>query len=226
MAHHGAQNCSVTPRYNLLSLGLRCSQASATDEALDAVLHLDGERQGVHRIAAALKAHAWPGLTLKRMPGSAPAAAPAADAPALPATPNGAAEPHRSAAEAEDRSESARPAAEAAPSSLEAPASRGGSTGAASSAAAAANGHAHAAGERRGCAAGPVHSEGLGLEDGLEEEVLEDEFERLMGRMASERARIRDLPDAQRREAAARMAERLLAAVGLDEGDTSEEDDA
>ena len=104
--------------------------------------------------------------------------------------------------------------------------SRGGSTAAARSAAAAANGHAHAAGERSGCAVGPGHGACLGLEDGLEEEVLEDEFERLMGRMASERARIRDLPDAQRREAAARMAERLLATVGLDEGDTSEEDDA
>lgn len=189
------------------------------------MLHLDGERQGVHRLAAALKAHAWPGLTLKRTPGSASAAAPGAEVPAHPAPPNGAAEPG-TAAEAENRDEDARPAAEPAPSSPEAPASHGGSPAAASSAAAAANGHAHAAGERNGCAAGPVHSEDLGLEDGLDEEVLEDEFERLMGRMASERARIRDLPDAQRREAAARMAERLLAAVGLDEGDTSEEDDA
>lgn len=188
------------------------------------MLHLDGERQGVHRFAAALKAHAWPGLTLKRVPGCAPSAAPAAEAPASLAMPDGASEPGRAAAEAGDRSESARPAAEAAPSSPEAPLSRDGSSAAASSAAAAANGHACAAGKRSGSAAGPVHREGLRLEDGLDEEVLEDEFERLMGHMASERTRIRDLPDAQRREAAARMAERLLAAVGLDEGDTTDED--
>ena len=180
----------------------------------------------MHRFAAALKAHTWPGLTLKRVPGSAPAAAPAAEALASPATPDGTSEPRRAAAGADDRSEGARPASEAAPSSLEAPVLRIKSTAAASSAAAAGNGHAHAAGERSGCAAGPARGEGLGLEDGLDEEVLEDEFERLMGRMASERARIRDLPDAERREAAARMAERLLAAVGLDEGNISDEDDA
>jgi len=244
-----------------------CAQVSAADERIDATLDLDGERQGVHRVAAALQAHAWPGLARKPAPASAagPAPPPAAAVPATAAascngTPASAAEGGADGSQAAQAgaSEAGRDAGAPAPSgerereggagagaagegSEQRPSGsgaggRGGESrllsdgsGAGRAAPPQENGHGRAAEGSGGRAAeaasggGGAWGLGGGEGDGLGE-GLEDDFERLLGGMASERARIRGLPDADRRAAAARMAERLLAAVGLDEDDASDSD--
>ena len=313
-------------------------QASAANEDLDSTLELDGERQGVRRITAALQAHAWSGLTLKCAPSGPPTRtpAPAAQPPIAPtetAAPcNGAAlsvrheeacpkpeGPTAGAARAGGSAlEQAGPDSEgdgAARATGEASGAAGGSSGSGagtapdplgggaradtamraahgqeSAATKAANSHdqatregggqaaaasagtaasqadrsaAEAAGAERtsasdsaaqeagpGPVAAPDYADGAvsagssamqgaefgtgggggwGLGAGLVDdgaEGLEDDFEMLMGRMAAERARIAGLPNAERREAAARMAQRMLAAVGLDDqDDTTDEEE-
>jgi hypothetical protein len=260
-AQRAAAGCQTHP-------ASACAQVSAADERLDATLDLDGERQGLHRVAAALKAHTWPGLARKqaRAGAAGPAPPPAAAAPAAAAascnsTPASAAEGGADGNQAVQAgaSEAGRDAGAPAPSEYReregcAGAGPGGehdeprptanragvrgneshppSDGSGAGTGAAQpqeNGHGGAAdgsSGRAGVAAGAGGSAwGLGAGDGLGE-GLEDNFERLLGGMAAERARIRGLPDADRRAAAARMAERLLAAVGLDDDDASDSDAA
>ncbi|KAG2497880.1 hypothetical protein HYH03_004146 [Edaphochlamys debaryana] len=215
----------------------------------DAKLKLDGDQQGVARIVEALHAHTWPDLALRERNDRAAINASNNSADGTSASSGG------PVARAEEAAAAANGSASGAGEGRDGGATAGASAAAADKAAPAAAAEPVSANgtERPGAAGaepaagGPAepqwtaeqHDATTGAkaeakgqaEDKDEEEDPEAErmvegLERLMEELQGHKARLATLSDAERREAAAALAMRMAAMMGLEgeEGDSEEDD--
>ncbi|KAL4450045.1 hypothetical protein ABPG77_010714 [Micractinium sp. CCAP 211/92] len=183
-----------------------------------------GESSGVERIREALQAHMWPGMQLKRSPQRGMAAA---EPPAQQADRDAAPTAAGSVRLANVTGSSVSGASEAAAAvAAQAAAAEAGDLSfedflrsPAEAAAAVARGQ-HSRGSAAEQAAGAVTD----VDAGAEAEV--EELQRLFALVAGHRAELAQLPDAQRREAAAGIVMQLLEAMGLsDEGEEGSDEE-
>lgn len=211
-------------------------EAAAACADVDAQLRLDGEVQGVARVREALEAHMWPGLVEKPWPRSgvhggscstgaaeaggaagasgsqheAAAGAPAADdgeapKPACSSGSNGLAQVHESRAQAAADSGSV-PAEESS-------ADTSGSPSVGPSEQRSEQPPAQQERQKSSNKSSRCEQE---LEAGL------DNFDAVLGQLSGARERLSKLPDAERRAAAADMALRFAAMLGVDDDDDTE----